>query len=56
MTSGHVGRDLLEDEDGPMLDTLKRANGVAIELPRSAAARPDRELLAVRFERFRSAA
>ena len=43
---------LLDDEDGPMLELLKRADGSAIVLPRSARKRPDRELLAVRFERF----
>jgi putative restriction endonuclease len=48
----HVARRLLDDEDGPMLDLLKRAHGVSIELPRAPRNRPDRELLAVRYERF----
>lgn len=52
----HVAPRLLDDDDGPMLDLLKRADGVAIQVPRAPAARPDRELLAVRFERFRDAA
>ena len=43
---------LLEEEDGPMLDLLKGAHEKAIVLPRSSRSRPDRELLAVRFERF----
>jgi putative restriction endonuclease len=47
---------LLEEEDGPMLELLKKAHATAIQLPRSKALRPDRELLAMRFERFRSAA
>ncbi len=48
----HVARRLLDEDDGPMLDLLKRAHGVSIELPRSARSRPDRERLAARFERF----
>lgn len=48
----HVARRLLDDEDGPMLDLLKGAHGVAIDLPSSLRSRPDRELLAVRYERF----
>jgi putative restriction endonuclease len=47
---------LLEDEDGPMLDLLKRAHRNRIVLPRSVRLRPDRERLAARFERFRAAA
>jgi putative restriction endonuclease len=46
---------LLEDEDGPMLELLKGAHAKAIVLPRSARNRPDRELLARRFERFAAA-
>jgi putative restriction endonuclease len=52
----HVHPRLLNDEDGPMLDLLKGAHDKAIVLPRSVASRPDRELLAVRFDRFSSAA
>lgn len=47
-----VARRLLDDDDGPMLDLLKRAHGVSIELPAAHGQRPDRELLAVRYERF----
>jgi putative restriction endonuclease len=47
---------LLDDEDGPMLDVLKRAHATGIAVPRRREWQPDRELLAVRFERFRSAA
>jgi putative restriction endonuclease len=46
---------LLEEEDGPMLDLLKGAHDGSIVLPRKAEHRPDRELLAIRFERFRAA-
>jgi putative restriction endonuclease len=48
----HVARRLLEDDDGPMLEILKGAQGVPIDLPRAARSRPDRELLATRFARF----
>jgi putative restriction endonuclease len=51
----HVSRRLLEDDDGPMLDLLKAFHRQPILLPRRAAARPDRERLAVRFEDFRRA-
>jgi len=43
---------LLDDEDGPMLEILKGAHATRIVLPRASKRRPDRELLAVRFERF----
>jgi putative restriction endonuclease len=45
---------LLDEDDGPMLDLLKGAHQSAIILPRRQTSRPDRELLAVRFERFKS--
>jgi putative restriction endonuclease len=48
----HVSRRLLEDEDGPMLDVLKGFQGQPIELPRTKAWQPDRDLLAGRFETF----
>jgi putative restriction endonuclease len=51
----HVARRLLEDDDGPMLDVLKTFQGARIELPRRAAWQPDRERLALRFERFEQA-
>jgi putative restriction endonuclease len=43
---------LLDDEDGPMLEVLKRAHGSAIHVPKRTAMQPDRELLALRFEQF----
>jgi putative restriction endonuclease len=52
----HLSSRLLEDDDGPMLDLLKGFHRTRIELPRAAANRPDRDRLAVRFERFRSLA
>ena len=48
----HVARRLRDDEDGPMLDLLKGFHAKAIELPRRPGARPDRDRLADRFDRF----
>jgi putative restriction endonuclease len=48
----HVARRLLDDEDGPMLDLLKTFHEKQIELPEKRAWQPDRERLALRFERF----
>lgn len=51
-----VRGDILEEKDGPMLiHGLQSAHGQRILLPSSAALRPDRDLLARRFERFRAA-
>jgi putative restriction endonuclease len=47
-----VAPRLLEDEDGPMLDLLKTFDRKSISVPRSTQARPDRQRLATRFERF----
>lgn len=52
----HVSRSLLDDDDGPMLDLLKGSHRQSIHLPRRRGWRPDPERLAIRFERFRSAA
>jgi putative restriction endonuclease len=52
----HVARRLLEDDDGPMLDVLKGFHRRMIHLPARRTQRPDRERLAVRFERFSRAA
>lgn len=47
-----VARRLLDEEDGPMLDLLKAFHEQPIVVPRRAGWRPDRERLAMRFERF----
>jgi putative restriction endonuclease len=52
----HVSKRLLVQRDGPMLDALKHLDGRMIHLPDRVRDRPDRERLAVRFERFKSAA
>ena len=51
-----VRLDILEEVDGPMLKHgIQAMHGTRIRLPRSAAARPDRDALAWRYERFKSA-
>jgi putative restriction endonuclease len=42
--------------DGPMLDALKGLNGIAILLPKRVKDRPDRDRLALRFDRFKAVA
>lgn len=51
----HVSERLLEDEDGPMLEVLKVAQGSEIVVPRKKEWRPDTELLAKRFASFKAA-
>jgi putative restriction endonuclease len=51
-----VRADILNEEDGPTLRfALQGLHGEAIGLPHKRAARPDRELLKERYERFRAA-
>ena len=52
----HVSRRLLDDTDGPMLDVLKGFHGSTIDAPSRKLWRPDPKRLALRFERFGSAA
>jgi putative restriction endonuclease len=52
----HVSERLLGLNDGPMLEALKRLNGETLHLPRRSQDYPDRDRLATRYERFRSAA
>ena len=52
----HVSERLLGRHDGPMLKALTRLDGGTIHLPSRAKDRPDRDRLAVRFERFKGAA
>lgn len=51
----HVSERLLVQEDGPMLKALKRLVGGMIHLPDRVRDRPDRDRLAIRFERSKSA-
>jgi putative restriction endonuclease len=52
----HISERLLGQKDGPMLEALKRLDGGTIHLPSRAKDRPDRDRLALRFERFITAA
>ena len=52
----HVSDRLLDQNDGPMLEVLKQLNGEAIHLPNRVKDRPDRDRLALRFERFKAVA
>lgn len=51
----HVSERLVAQKDGPMLEALKRLAGGMLHLPGRVQDRPDRDRLAVRFERFKSA-
>jgi putative restriction endonuclease len=52
-----VRHDILHEEDGPMLlHGLQGLHGQVIQRPRSPELRPDPELLASRYDRFRKAA
>jgi putative restriction endonuclease len=52
----HVSERLLGQKDGPMLEALKGLNGGIIHLPSRVKDRPDRDRLALRFERFKAVA
>lgn len=52
-----VRPDVLDDHDGPVLvHALQGVHGQRLEVPSRRAARPDRDLLAERYERFLAAA
>ncbi len=52
----HVSERLLGQRDGPMLEALKQLDGGTMHLPARAKDCPDRNRLALRFERFKAAA
>lgn len=52
----HVSDRLMSQDDGPMLEALKQLNGRCIRLPMRVQDQPDRDRLAMRFERFKGAA
>ncbi len=52
----HVSERLLIQNDGPMLEAMKRLNGETIHLPARIKDHPDRERLALRYERFKAVA
>ena len=51
----HVSPQLLDQNDGPMLEALKKLQGTSIHLPRREKDHPDRQRLSLRYERFRAA-
>jgi putative restriction endonuclease len=52
----HVSERLLGQNDGPMLEALKRLDGGTLHLPDRIKDLPDRERPASRFERFKTLA
>jgi putative restriction endonuclease len=52
----HVSRRLLLQRDGPMLEALKQLHQQSLLVPSRKQDRPDPDRLAVRFQRFKSAA
>lgn len=52
----HVSEKLLNLRDGPTLEALRRFNGEKLREPMRASDLPDRDRLALRFERFKAAA
>lgn len=48
----HVSDRLLSQNDGPMLEALKRLHGGPLHQPSRGRDRPDRDRLAIRFEQF----
>jgi putative restriction endonuclease len=54
LATGFMVASLLAINDGPMLEALKRLDGELIHLPAQAKDRPDRDRLALRFDRFKA--
>lgn len=52
----HISERLLSRNDGPMLEALKQLRGKTLHSPKRPRDLPDRDRLALRFERFRAAA
>jgi putative restriction endonuclease len=49
----HVNQEILNTQDGPLLEGLKALSGTVMSVPRHEFQRPCREFLAERFEQFR---
>ena len=49
----HVSKRLLTQNDGPLLETLKKLHHQKLHLPERKKDHPDRERLLVRFDAFR---
>jgi putative restriction endonuclease len=52
----HVSERLLVQKDGPLLESMKRLHKGTLYLPARVQDRPDRDRLALRFEKFKAAA
>ena len=52
----HVADRLMVQNDGPLLESLKRLQGQHLHLPERSKDRPDRDRLAARFDFFKMAA
>src|SRR6266480_585924 len=52
----HVSHRLLTRQDGPLLETLKQLDQGMLHLPARSKDRPDRDRLAMRYEKFKEAA
>jgi putative restriction endonuclease len=52
----YVSERLLAQDDGPMLEAIKALDGGKLRLPKRIQDCPDRDRLALRFERFKAAA
>jgi putative restriction endonuclease len=51
----YVSPQLLDQDDGPMLEALKKLHGGTIHLPIRKKDYPDRDRLSMRFEQFKAA-
>jgi putative restriction endonuclease len=51
----YVSPQLLDQDDGPMLEALKKLHGGTIHLPTRKKDYPDRDRLSMRFEQFKAA-
>ena len=50
----HVSKHLLDQKDGPTLEALKGLAGKKLRLPKRTQDHPDRNCLAVRYEKFKA--
>jgi hypothetical protein len=48
----HVAERLLAQNDGPLLEGMKRLKGILIRVPEDVRFQPDRDRLAMRFSEF----
>lgn len=48
----HIAESLLEMNDGPILESLKKLNGTMLRVPQAERFRPDKDRLAERYDAF----